>query len=303
MLRALSRLADVWIARRARPDAAARAAVADLAPMVVVTGGSSGIGLAIARRFAKDGHAVALVARDANRLAAAAASMTRDFDVRVVSLPCDVEAEDAAQQIEARLGAERGYVDVLVNCAGTGISGAFADNTPERLEAMLAVNVTALTRLTRHMLPQMLARGRGGILNVSSLGAYAPGPFQAAYYASKAYVLSLTEAIGHETSGRGVRVCAVAPGPVETGFHAAMQAERSGYRLVFPPASPGGVARSAYIAFCIGRRVVVPGIIPTVFMLGARALPHPLLMPLMGLLLAPRRKISNRDNERPPPAN
>ena len=105
------------------------------------------------------------------------------------------------------------------------------------MRALVDLNVRALTRLTRHFLPGMRQRGRGGILNVASLGGYAPGPNQAAYYASKAYVLSLTEAIAAETAGEGVRVCALAPGPVDTAFHARMGAENAFYRYLVPPAS------------------------------------------------------------------
>ena len=121
-----------------------------------------------------------------------------------------------------------------------------------------------MTRLTRTALPDMIARQRGGILNVASLGAYVPGPNQAAYYASKSYVVSLTEAIASEASGQGVRVSALAPGPVDTRFHHDMGADRSLYRLVLPSMTPDRVARSAYRGFMFGQRVIVPGIFNTV---------------------------------------
>ncbi len=119
---------------------------------------------------------------------------------------------------------------MLVNNAGIGLSGRFDDHSHEEIEALLALNVTALTRLMRHVLPQMRARGRGGVLNIASLGGYVPGPHQAVYYASKAYVISLSEAVASELAGTGVRVAVVAPGPVATGFHAAMGAENARYR-------------------------------------------------------------------------
>ena len=117
---------------------------------------------------------------------------------------------------------------------------------------LLDLNVRALTALTRHFLDGMRVRGRGGILNVASLGGYTPGPYQAAYYASKAYVLSLTEAMAAETAGEGVRVCALAPGPVDTGFHARMGAEGAFYRYLLPPASAEAVARAGYRGFALG---------------------------------------------------
>ncbi len=137
-------------------------------------------------------------------------------------MPADVTATDAIATIEAALAAHGAYADVLVNSAGIGLSGPFHAHAPEDVVRLIDLNVRALTQLTRHFLPGMRVRGRGGILNVASLGGYTPGPNQAAYYASKAYVLSLTEAIAAETAGEGVRVCALAPGPVNTAFHARM---------------------------------------------------------------------------------
>ncbi len=284
-LRLATRCADLWIGRRRHPDAVALSAVAGKRPVVLVTGGSTGIGLALARRFAQAGHAVALVGRDEGRLTEAATGIAREFGVPAVPLAQDIQAAGAPASLAQRLAQDGAYIDVLVNSAGIGLSGAFAVDDVDKLDALIATNIAALTRLTRHVLPGMLARGRGGILSLSSLGAYTPGPYQAAYYASKSYVLALSEAIAHETSGRGVRVCAVAPGPVNTRFHAEMQAEGTPYRLLLPPMSPQAVARSAYRGFCLGRRVVVPGPIAPLLMLGARALPHPLLVPITGLLL------------------
>ncbi len=147
-------------------------------------------------------------------------------------LPLDVTTPDAVAKIEAALAAHGAYADVLVNNAGMGLAGPFHAHPPDDVLRLIDLNVRALSHLTRHFLPGMRVRGRGGILNVASLGGYAPGPNQAVYYASKAYVLSLTEAIAAETAGEGVRVCALAPGPVNTMFHARMGAENAFYRLL-----------------------------------------------------------------------
>ncbi|MFA9442384.1 MAG: SDR family NAD(P)-dependent oxidoreductase, partial [Hyphomicrobium sp.] len=165
-----TRLLDKWIARYAQPSAAALDAVAGLKPAVVVTGGSRGIGLALARRFAKAGHDVAILARNSDALQEAAAAIERNFGVKAHAIVIDVTEPDAPRSLDTQL-AERGcYMDVLVNSAGIGLSGRFESHSEKDVVHLLDLNVRALTRWMRHALPAMLARGRGGILNVASLG-------------------------------------------------------------------------------------------------------------------------------------
>ncbi|MGQ0672746.1 MAG: SDR family NAD(P)-dependent oxidoreductase [Hyphomicrobium sp.] len=258
------------------------------APAVVVTGGSRGIGLAIAHLFARHGHRIVLVARTPAALETAAALIRADALVTVSIVPLDVTRPDAPALLEAELAADGLHVDVLVNCAGVGLAGAFADHTPDDLERMMALNVAGLTRMMRHVLPAMRARRQGGVINVASLGGLVPGPYQAAYYASKAYVISLSEAVASELSGSGVRVSAVAPGPVATGFHAAMGAESALYRRLILELTPDAVARSAYWSYRLGRRLVVPGILNATTALVVRVLPRRLSAALVGWLLKPR---------------
>ena len=227
--------------------------------MVVVTGGSEGIGYALARRFAAAGNDVMLVARRPEPLRQAVDRIGAEFKVEAIAAPADVTAPDAIAMIEAALAANRAYADVLINSAGMGLAGPFHDHPPEKVMQLIDLNVGALTRLTRHFLTGMLVRGRGGILNLASLGGYAPGPNQGVYYASKAYVLSLSEAIAAETAGLGVRITALAPGPVNTGFHARMGAERAFYRYMVAPASAESTARAGYRAFALGLRVYRTG--------------------------------------------
>jgi short-subunit dehydrogenase len=281
-------LLQAWRRRWWRPDPAALAAYTGLKPMTVVTGASGGIGYALARRFAAAGHDLILVARRSELLTQAADRIRADFKVLAIALPADVTAPTAIPAIEAALATHRAYADVLVNGAGMGLAGPFIDHPPEAILGLLDLNVRALTELMRHFLPGMRTRGRGGILNVASLGGYAPGPYQAVYYASKAYVLSLTEAVASETAGEGVRVSALAPGPVNTGFHRKMGSERAFYRHLVLPASAESVARAGYRGFTLGWRVIVPGLLNPLLALAMRILPHRIVIPIIGWLLKPR---------------
>jgi uncharacterized protein len=296
----LRRLLDLWIARYASPSQEALQAVAHLTPATVVTGGSRGIGLALARRFAEAGNDVVLVARNAGPLEEAAAQIARDFFVKAFSMTLDVTQADAPRKLDEYLAAHGLYLDLLVNNAGVGLAGPFAAHGEADVMHLLDLNITALTRLMHHALNGMQARARGGILNVASLGGLAPGPYQAAYYASKAYVVTLTEAVGYETAGSGVRLSALAPGPVDTSFHAAMGAEHSFYRQLIFPLSPEATARAAYRGYVLGCRLIIPGVMNKVLAVALRLLPHTLLMPLIGWLLRPRSERpwdESRDNK------
>jgi uncharacterized protein len=281
--------APLWIGRK-RFDRDkvenARAAVAHLKPIVVVTGGSRGIGAALAMRFAEAGNDVALVARNAGGLTDAARLISQKTHQRAIELVQDVTSANAPQDIEKGLAAQGFYIDVLINNAGVGLSGAFAQEKSDDIEGLIDLNIHALTRLSRHVLPSLRARRRGGILNVASLGGVVPGPYQAAYYASKAYVVSLTEAVAAETSGEGVRIAVLVPGPVNTSFHQDMGAEGARYRWALPAQTPESVANSAYRGFNLGQRVIIPGIFNRLAFVALRLLPHPVSVPLMAWLLA-----------------
>jgi short-subunit dehydrogenase len=280
-------LLEAWRRRRWRPDEALLAAYAGLRPMVVVTGGSEGIGYALARRFAGAGCDVMLVARRAGPLEEAAARIRADCKVQAVAVAADLTAPDAIAIIDRALAEQRAYADVLVNSAGIGVAAPFNSQAPEDVMRVVDLNVRALTALTRHYLPGMCARGRGGVLNLTSLGGFTPGPFQAAYYASKAYVLSLTEAIASETAGHGVRICALAPGPVRTAWHDRAGAGDAPYRYL-APLSAASVARAGYLGYVLGVRVVVPGLVSPLLALALRVMPHTITIPVVRWLLRPR---------------
>lgn len=291
MNKIIQSLADAWVRRRAAPSVAALTAVAHLRPATVITGASKGLGLALAQTFAANGDAVVLVARHLGALNEAVGLVKAEAPERI-ALPLALDVKDAAafEQIAATLRGNGLYLDVLINNAGIGLGGRFCEHRVESIERLIALNVAAVTRLTRLALPDMVARGRGGIINVASLGGYVPAPYQAAYYASRAFVISLTEAIASEYAGSGVRIAVIAPGPMETRFHAAMGADNALYRWIFPGLSPKRVAAATHRDFMLGRRVIVPGLIYGLGVIVLRVLPHPISLPLMAWLLKPRAR-------------
>ncbi|MBU2581686.1 MAG: SDR family oxidoreductase [Alphaproteobacteria bacterium] len=282
-------LSDKWLNRRRKIDADSVAAVEGKSPAVVVTGGSRGIGLAIALQFAKRGHRVALVAINEARLAAASKIIHEATGQIPLTFRCDVGDPQAARRIGKHLDEHDCYLDILVNNAGVGIGGKLILQDIGEIENVIRTNIIALTRLTSHVLPEMLARGRGGVINVSSLGGLMPGPYEAVYYASKAYVVSFTRALASEVSGRGVRVSCVLPGPVKTDFHDALDREkRALYRRLLRWDTPELVGLSTYRGYRSGRKIIVPGVSNALLYSIIGFLPYALTVPVLGLLLDPR---------------
>jgi hypothetical protein len=191
----------------------------------LVTGATSGIGAAFARRLAADGHALVLVARDEVRLAESAAGLRKRYGVEVEILPADLAEDDGVASVEARLRDSVRPVDVLVNNAGFGNRGGFLDVPVEDELRMLRVHCEAVLRLTSAATQEMRARGRGFVINVASVAAFMP---RGTYGASKAWVVRFTEGLAHEMRGSGVRFLVLCPGFVRTEFHAraGMHAER-----------------------------------------------------------------------------
>ncbi len=287
-----SSISDLWISRRARPELAAVAAVEGFTPAVVITGGARGIGLALAKRFIEDGRRVILIGREKSSLRSACTELRATHTSEPLVLALDVTRSDAGRRIDEALYAQGCYLDILINNAAVGLAGDFVEQHPEELDALVQLNVTAMTRLTRHALAPMITRGRGGIINMASLGGLMPGPYQAAYYASKAYVVSLTRAVASETAGRGVRVVSVLPGPVETTFHAEMGANNALYRYIMPSLTPDEVASSVSRGYRLGHRLIVPGIFNWLVSRFAGIIPYNILVPIVGRLLWPGQKLA-----------
>ena len=247
--------------------------------VVLITGASSGIGAALARVFAAHGHELVLVARRQDRLNALADEIAAAGRSRPTVLAVDLERRDAASVIAAELSAKAMEPAVVVNNAGFGLSGAAAAVSRDEQLAMVDVNVRALTELSL-MFVDSLTRHRGGILNVASMAAFLPGPGMAVYYASKAYVLSFSEALHRELSDRGVRVTTLCPGPVPTEFQArsGMQLNAAARALEL---SAERVAQIGYDAFMRGKRVVVAGINNRIAVSLMRLVPNGLLLRLV----------------------
>ena len=247
--------------------------------VTLITGASAGIGAELARIFAANGHRVALVARRAERLTALAAEIAAAGRAAPIVIPCDLQAADAGDKIAAALAAADVEVEYVVNNAGYGLFGNAVDLDREGLLGIVAVNVRALTDLSLRF-SDSLIRHRGGIINIGSIAGFLPGPGMAVYYASKAYVLSFTEALHRELAARGIRVTALCPGPVPTEFQA-----RSGMRLNAAMnmflVSPQRVAEIGYRAFMRGQRVVVAGLGNKVAVFFLRFVPHAILLPMV----------------------
>ncbi len=225
---------------------------------VLVTGASSGIGRQLAHCFAADGSRLVLVARRRGALEALAGELQNAHKIQTQVLTVDLSRPDAPERIFAQLQSGGVRVDVLVNNAGFGAVGPFAQLPLAQQLEMVQVNVTALTHLTRLFLPGMLERGRGGVLNVASTAAFQPGPLMAVYYATKAYVLSFSEAVAEELARTGVTVTALCPGPTTTEFAAVAKAQKSRlFRL--RAMSAEAVARIGHQAFRQGRFAVIAG--------------------------------------------
>ncbi len=243
---------------------------------VLVTGASSGIGRELARCFARDGSDCVLLARREDRLRTLGDTLESTYDVDAHVLTADLSVPGAAENVDVELEARGLTVDVLVNNAGVGARGAFATLDPERQRDVIRINVTALTHLTRRLLPGMLERNRGGVLNVASTAAFQPGPHMSVYYATKAYVLSFTEGLAEEVSDRGVTVTCLAPGPTKTSFVETADVEGTSLFEWTTPMTPKAVAQTGYDGFRAGDALVIPGWTNKIGAVLTRFTPRPL---------------------------
>jgi short-subunit dehydrogenase len=243
----------------------------------LVTGPSSGIGLELATLLAHDRHDLVLVARSRGKLDDIGRALHEEYGITATVVARDLADAESPRAIADEIATRGVAVDVLVNNAGFGVYGFFAETTLEKELEMIRVNVTALTHLTKLFLPGMIARRSGRILNVASTAAFQPGPLMAVYYATKAYVLSFSEALANETHGTGVTVTALCPGPTITEFQKGAGLENTNLFNSPLVMSAAEVARAGYEGMLAGRRVVVPGFGNNLLVQAARIAPRRLV--------------------------
>ena len=256
-------------------SAAAPAEDAEPATTALITGASSGLGVALAAELARRGHALTLVARRADRLSDLATELAGEHGVRVEWIAADLTDASDRDRLPAEVAARGHVVDLLVNDAGMGTIGLFHELPVAREIQLIRLNVEAMVALCGAFLPGMVERGSGGILNVASVSGFMPVPQQATYSASKAFVLTFTEALTLDLHGTGVTATALCPGPVKTEFAGIIEGLPD--RLFVDPAR---VAREAVDALEHGRRTVVPGAGNKVNAVVGRYTPRPVFLPL-----------------------
>ena len=246
--------------------------------VTLVTGASAGLGAEFARQCRKRGETVVLVARRKERLE----ELRQTLGDSVFVHAADLARPDRIEALFAWLESEGLEIDTLINNAGFGATGNFAATPRERLLEMVDLNIRSLTDLCRLVLPAMIERRRGGILNVASTAAFQAGPYAAVYYASKAYVLSLTEALHHEAKGTGVKVSALCPGPTATEFFEVAGAPNS--KLAKVAVRPQGVVAAGLKGLDRNAPIVIPGVANKVGAFGTRLMPRAALRRIVASL-------------------
>ena len=258
-----------------------------MAQTALVTGASGGIGKSLAEQFAKHGFDLIITARSIAELEAIALQWRQQYEVAVTPIQSDLAQEGGAQKLFDAVAARGLKVDYLVNNAGVGVFGLFRQARLDEIVDMLRLNMIALTTLTKLFLEQVIA-GRGKIMNVASMAAFVPGPYMANYFATKAYVLSFSQALGHELRGTGVTVTTLCPGVTESGFFDQARMHHSRMVKSRLPTSDE-VGRAGYRAMQRGQAVYVVGFLNRLTIFGVRFVPRWLTTMIAGMVAAPRR--------------
>lgn len=241
----------------------------------LITGGTEGIGLELARLFASDNHNLIIVARNQEKLKEVKDEFEQKYKIFVEKIQIDLSVDKSWENIIRIVEEKNLTVDNLINNAGVGNFGFFNEAEENFEEQLININIIALTNLTKYFLKKMIKTGYGGIMNVASTAAFVGGPKMAMYYSSKAYVLSLTEAIHDEVKDLGIRVCCLCPGPVKTSFQekaGIKKSERAKKYLM----GAEDVAKEAYLGFLKGKAIIIPGYKNKLLVLGNKLIPRSL---------------------------
>jgi uncharacterized protein len=245
----------------------------------LITGGSVGIGAALADVFAAHGHDLILVSRNRDKLEARGRAVHEQYGVDVVCIPEDLADPHGARRVHEAVAGRGLDVHYLVNNAGVGLYGKFATTDADAELKMIQLNVTSVVDLTKRLLPPMIARRSGRVLNVASMAAFVPGPWMSVYYATKAFLLSFSEAINYELKPAGISVTTLCPGPTESEFKVRAGSQRSRLFESFVMDAPR-VARAGYEGMMKGKAVVIPGLRNNLIPIATRLTPRSLIATL-----------------------
>jgi uncharacterized protein len=251
----------------------------------LITGASAGIGYELAKLFARDHHNLVLVARSADKLVQSAGALERQFGISARAVPLGLAAPPAPQFLFDQLQREGMAVDILVNNAGYGRLGGFAEAPLEESLGQIQLNITALTALTRLFLPPMIERRSGRIMNVASTAGFQPGPRMAVYYATKAYVISFSEALANEVKDKGVTVACFCPGATDTQFQVRAGTERTVLFRSLRPMDAKTVAADGYRALMSGKTLAISGFRNWLLAQSLRFTPRKLVTAISGKIL------------------
>ena len=252
----------------------------------LVTGASGGIGEAFAHVLAQDGYSLVLVARSEAGLNRVRGILAGRHSASIIVIPLDLSLPGAPQALADELSARSLRPDVVINNAGFGLAGKAAELPVDQQSNMIDLNVRALTELSLRCLPAMLERKSGGIINVASVAAFMPGPNMAVYFATKAFVVSFSDALHEELRGSGVNVMSLCPGPVETGFQLRAGLKDAQRLSAVKLPSAASVAARGWAGFIAGERQVIPGIANKIVAYTARGAPRRALLPIAGRAMA-----------------
>ena len=258
----------------------------------VVTGASSGIGYEFARLLAAEKYDLVLVARNLDRLNDIHKELQDRHGIRVLVVPADLAREDAAQGVYNEIQSRGMSVDMLINNAGFGYCGPYMEQSWENERDILQVNLISLVRLTRLVLPDMIARGQGYICNVASTAAFFPGPYMAVYYAGKAYLVSYSQALRNELRGSGVRVSVLCPGPTATNFQTVADVAQTRLFQLSSLATARDVAEYGYRCLLKNKAVAIPGWQNRCLVFGARFLPRDTVTAMVRWIQGTKKRIS-----------